>query len=540
MCLHSYSGRPAQTRTRSGSDGFTLVELVIALAVGILIVLAASAYTIRAARSSATRAEQASLDDARELVSSTVRADFMGAGRYLARVSAESVTAPSYVEAVRTDRPLAWWRFNELTNGSVAADATGNNNVGIFSGGVTPRIDGALASEHDAAIEMSAGARITVNGPAFPFSSDSFSVEWWLKPTHSGSAYGQTLSGGDWGNWVFRATGDGAIDCGTDSATSFSAAELPAGTLRAGEWQHLVYTYDRGTASLYHNGRLLAAKPQTRPLPWGTFILGATLGEQGSPFWGGVDEAALYAHALPLERVRAHYVAGVAPRLPSADGLQTPLLPLVRWEDGGFTRPDGVIHVSPTRDLALILAADEDFTPTPTRSAFSAADPTATLVVRRGMHNAPIEGDFLLVVDFDRGRSVLIRVTGATSEFDGSWSIPVAVVEASNPAWGMLASPDEDVQLTMPAGSSVVRLAAPTVYYTRGGRLIRAVGAARDILAFGATSFRVERDADTENDAWLISFELEGEAVEASSDPNWNQRAAARFSVAPAAMNPGS
>lgn len=513
---------------------------MIALAVGVLVILAASSYTIRAARSSAARAEQASLDDARELVSSTVRADFMGAGRYLTRVSDASAETLSYGVEVRNDQPLAWWRLNEQAAGVVATDATGNNNAGVISGAVTPHVTGALASENDWAVEMGTGARMSAIGSAFPFSPESFSVEWWLRPTQSSLPYSQTLSGGDWGNWVFRATGDGAINCGTDAVTSFSAAELPAGTLRTGEWQHLVYTYDRGMASFYHNGRLLAAKPQTRPLPWNTFILGATLGEQGAPISGGVDEAALYAHALPIERVRAHYVAGVAPHLTSADGLQTPILPLVRWDGGGFTRPDGVVHISPTRDLALILTADENFTPTPTRSAFTASNQPATLVVRRGTRGMPAEGDFLLVIDFDIKRSVLIRVSGAASEVGGAWSIPVAVVDTSDPAWGVLASSADDAQLTMPAGSSVVRLVSPISYYMRDGRLMRAVGAARDTLAFGATSFRVEHDADTINTAWLISFELEGEAVEASSDPSWKQRAAARFSVAPAALNPGN
>lgn len=527
-------------RTYPGAAGFTLVELMIALAVGLLVILAASTYTIRAARSSAARAEQALLDDARESVSSTLRADFMEAGRHLARDSAASVTAPTYVEEVRIDRPVAWWRFNELTAESVMADATGNENVGVFSGGVTARIAGAITSENDAAAEVGTGVHVSADGPAFPFSPESFSVEWWLKPTHLSAAYGQTLSGGDWGNWVFRAMRDGAINCGTDFATSFSAVELPAGTLRADEWQHLVYTYDSGVASLYHNGRLLAMKPQARPLPWDSFIMGATLSEHGAPISGGIDEAALYAHALRLERVRAHYVASVAPHLPSTDGLQTPRLPLARWEGGSFTRLDGVIHVSPAHDLAFIISADENFTPTPTRTVFTAADHTATLVVGRGTRGAPARDDYLLVLDFDRSRSVLVRVTGAASELGGAWSIPVAAVDTANPAWGMLASPDDDLRLTMPAGSAVVRLAPPTVYYMRDDRLVRTVGAARDTLAFGATSFRVERDVDTNNNAWLISFELEGEAVEASSDPDWKQRASVRLNIAPAALNPGN
>lgn len=540
MRLPSHANRQALTCAQRTPSGFTLVELMIALAVGLLIILAASSYAIRTARTSAARAELVSLDAARELVSSTLRADFLGAGRYLVRTSAASVEVPSYGEEVQNDHPLAWWRLNEQTAAAAVADATGNNNVGVISGVVTPHVAGALASENDRALELGQGARVSVNGPAFPFSPESFSVEWWLKPTQTSSPYGQTLSGGDWGNWVFRATGDGAVNCGTDLATSFTAAELPAGTLRAGEWQHLVYTYERGVASFYHNGRLLASKPQTRPLPWSAFNMGTALNEQGAPISGGVDETALYAHALPIERVRAHYVAGVAPRLPSADGLQTPLLPLVRLEGGGFKRPDGVVHLSSSRDLALILAADENFTPTPTRSSFTASEQTATLVVRRGTRGAPVKGDFLLIIDFDAGRSVLVRVAGAASELGGVWSIPVAVVEESEPAWGMLASSADDAQLTMPAGSTVVRLVPPTSYYVLDGRLVRAVGAARDTLAFGATSFRVEHDTDTTNTAWLISFELEGEAVEASSNPDWKQRVAAHLSVAPTALNPGN
>jgi hypothetical protein len=233
-------------------------------------------------------------------------------------------------------------------------------------------------------------------------------------------------------------------------------------------------------------------------------------------------------------------VAGVAPRLPSADGLQAPLLPLVRLEDGAFMRPEGVVQVPPARDQALILAADEDFTPVPTRTAFKAADQPATLTVKRGTRGTPAEGDFLLVIDFERQRSVLVRVAGAVSELEADWNLPVVKVEVTEPAWSVLASSADDVQLTMPAGSSVVRFAPPILYQMRDGRLVRSAGNAHDILAFGTTSFRVERDADTDNNAWLVSFELEGEAVEASADSDWKQRAVARLSIAPAALNSGN
>ena len=80
-------------------------------------------------------------------------------------------------------------------------------------------------------------ARVRTSGPIW--APPQFTVEFWLRPTAL-SNYNQTVSADDrWGAFVFHTTDGGAVYCGTDGVTRFTPADLPAGTVRAGVWQHI-------------------------------------------------------------------------------------------------------------------------------------------------------------------------------------------------------------------------------------------------------------------------------------------------------------
>jgi hypothetical protein len=116
-------------------------------------------------------------------------------------------------------------------------------------------------------------ARVVTSGPVWQ--PQTFTVEWWMRPT-SLRDWNQFISGADvWGSFAFHTTANGAVYCGTDVNTRFTPSELPAGTVQLNTWQHFAFTYSNGDASLFKNGVKLAQKSGlTRPAPWTGMRLG--------------------------------------------------------------------------------------------------------------------------------------------------------------------------------------------------------------------------------------------------------------------------
>lgn len=393
-----------------------------------------------------------------------------------------------------------------------------------------------------AEVQVYEGASTSVPGGinSDPFASPpgDFSVEWWLKPTRLVN-WNQVITDTGWGGWVFHATAEGSIFCGTDNwATAISPDTVPAGTIRLNEWHHFVFTYKGSTGSLYLNGRLLDSRTLARPQNFTRLNLATVEGT--------VDEVAMYDSALSQERVRAHYIAGIAPppqqRTP---GLRVPTLPLAKWPGSSFAKPSGPVSVTASGDKSLIIGGDPAFGATQTQAAFTASGTTPQVVARKGVRGAPSPGDYLLVIDYEALKSVLVRVSAAATEGpsptdpgDTAWTIPVEPVTTTNAAWGVLASADEDTAYQMPEGSAVIRLAPPVSYSLSSGRLVRTSGQSGQTLALGVTSLRFTAATDTSTQAWVIAYSAEGEAVEASSDENWKQKASAELTVTPRALNP--
>ena len=106
-------------------------------------------------------------------------------------------------------------------------------------------------------------ARVRTPGPIW--APAQFTVEFWLRPTAL-SNYNQTVSADDrWGAFVFHTTDGGAVYCGTDGLTRFTPADLPAGTVRPGVWQHFAISFDHGTAVVHRDGVPLATKQGLQP-----------------------------------------------------------------------------------------------------------------------------------------------------------------------------------------------------------------------------------------------------------------------------------
>ncbi len=233
---------------------------------------------------------------------------------------------------VMADDPVAYWRLDEASGSTTVIDAAGsfdgtyndNNGAGIFSyevpSGITNETDTALGVSQKAQVNVPWAPEINPHG--------AFSVEAWLKPASLANDYVTAFSsesdssdefnptgwliyqspGNQWAWILFQNNWEG---------TTWLAATNS--TIVAGQWYHLVMTFDGSLASIYVNGELGGATSAANYHPARTG--GLSLGHQSLnltlPFDGVIDEVAIYNKALPAAKVKAHYTQSTVVTAPS-------------------------------------------------------------------------------------------------------------------------------------------------------------------------------------------------------------------------------
>lgn len=209
------------------------------------------------------------------------------------------VPRTDYAGIVLSDAPLAFWRLGE-TQGSVAADSSGNRRDGSYIGAV----------QHGAS-----GARFdgSPDGVLIPFGRwmepGELTVEAWVVPSRVD--YPEAALVVDKGNvWGLSVQANGTPAFALPFSTGQAVGLVP---LIAGRLYHLVGTYAARTISLYVNGQPVARVPAdamrrtSEPLH-----IGRGLAERRFQLEGTVRDVAIYDRVLPDARVRAHHRALVA------------------------------------------------------------------------------------------------------------------------------------------------------------------------------------------------------------------------------------
>lgn len=299
-----------------------------------------------------------------------------------------------YAGTVLGDNPVAYWRLDE-TGGTNLIDSYNNNN-GVYSGTETLGAPSLLFGGVGTAVTF-AGGTATV-----PYSStlnsNTFSVEFWAKPTTLSAAYVVALqdrtTGGRRGYAVQydNVTSGWDFTLGTNNtlfATVSSGSPVSAATL-----YHVVATYDGTTASLYVNGSLTASAPliYAAATP-GSVSLTIATRNGNNPASATIDDVSVYGYALSSAQVASHYALGrsgtLAPAIvanpapapfKSVVGLpqtftasvsgQAPLT--VRWLKNGVPIPGAN---TPTLKLASLQLSDAG---SYTLTASNSAGPVAT------------------------------------------------------------------------------------------------------------------------------------------------------------------
>lgn len=277
-----------------------------------------------------------------------------------ARTLEDAARSPDqrYADSVLADRPLLYWRFEELAQGKVInSDGTGRpegvivGNVGIDQG-VFGR--GARFNGH-----VSGVARIESRGGMLGGVAAAYTIEMWIKPdlVHYGriaSLMGETQTGEisnthlgmleilgdrDWLEaWATKteATTDRSLRFYHRSPLTASVESgqnlWPSQRYRAGQWMLITAVKTEQQLELFLDGQRIAQAPDqqgvTGPvlLMLGSHIVGWGREDVSSrTFAGVIDEVAVYDHALDAGRIATRYRLGL--ELLQRPGNQSNALP---------------------------------------------------------------------------------------------------------------------------------------------------------------------------------------------------------------------
>jgi glucose/arabinose dehydrogenase len=216
----------------------------------------------------------------------------------------------TYRSTIVADAPVAYWRLGE-TSGTNANDEVGSND-GTYVGTPTLGVAGAIASDADTAIRLNGTTQNIAVADSAPFrfaGTAPFSAEAWFNHTPDGidrpilASYNGSTKG-----WEIWSTA-GNFGLARKGAAGNQFAEIFTGSPSAGQWHHVIATYDGTDMRLYLDGALVAG-----PIASGTLLPADStlrIGNFGTRWFNGsIDEVAVYNYALAPTQVAAHYRAG--------------------------------------------------------------------------------------------------------------------------------------------------------------------------------------------------------------------------------------
>lgn len=240
-----------------------------------------------------------------------------------------------YADAVKADKPSAWWRFDEPAKAHAAAVAeVAGNAAGSEYRGTVATAPG-LPGTGGQAVRLN-GKDAYVHAPyTKALRSNVLSVEFWFRSTQPfnarfwpGSAIfvSTATAGPGSADWLISAASQRNVDDGrllAETGPQGKSKDLflesrANDPLNDGHWHHVVLTRaENGDGRLYVNGELHAQGNDGG----GNVISDRAINIGGEAIHGGgkflagdMDEVAIYTHVLSAKRVRTHFQA-IAPQL---------------------------------------------------------------------------------------------------------------------------------------------------------------------------------------------------------------------------------
>ncbi len=222
----------------------------------------------------------------------------------------------SYRDTVMADAPVAYWRLGE-TSGTTAVDQKGAL-PGTYTGTYALGQPGALSGDTDTAVGVgpSAGYASVPDTASLDFGDGPFTIEFWAKRASTSSGYIFNKGTGAYG--AFFSSGDQRLHF--EKVNTQATAQETGTTDQA--WHHWAIVQGGGSTDviLYKDGANVTSVNNTTTFADTALPLEIGRQQTSTPFFGSLDEFAVYNKVLSGAQVAAHYAArtgGGAPPPPS-------------------------------------------------------------------------------------------------------------------------------------------------------------------------------------------------------------------------------
>ena len=472
------------------NSGFSLLELLISMAVTVVAVLAAVGLITKFARSAAAFAELSTMEESRGAAQSLLRADLENAGHNLTRPSPP--LAGSILAIPTSSQDYTW------ANGTITKTAsTGWNN----GASITHVLASGLGSF--SFTPTSTGATAFIASP----NGDTFAILIGFGAPDTGVWMGIYVNGVE-----------AAATLGHSQSETISphlAGDSYSFKIENGESNRI--------AKLYRLRNNIPALLWTNTVPVTSYPIsfGLNIYEQNKSFTNVIITGA------PLIAISGNSTE-LAP-LPFDLGTQLSAPITITGGGSGITALSG----DKTTDSVTTLSdLDSTFSEVTVRPP------------QRGTFNA---GDYLLIIDWGSlnpaapggAASSLCRVTSATIN-GNQLTLSIERVRQDNPAWARLYSADAEHAHRYAVGSTVTKLAPPVSYTTStDARLVRMEADRPSTLAFNVRQATFARyiEFNSAANVFRVDITLSAEGVETNNTASTESRGTIELESRPRAMN---
>jgi len=470
--------------------GFSLVELLISMALTVIAVLAAIGLITKFSRSVAAFTEVSSMEEARGSAETILRADLEGAGRNLTRP-----TPPLAGTIFATPSSIEHYTWSNGTINKTAATGWENGAT------ITHAIAAGLGSYTFTPPDNGGSAYISSpNGDSFAlvigFGNPSIGV--WMGLYVNGVEVASTCCHGPSETISAHVSGDSytfKIENGTSQRV----------------------------AKLYRIRNNVPAPLWTSNVPVTSY-----------PIAFGLN---IYAQNQSFTNVT---ITG-AP-LVALSGNSTELAPLPWDRDFQLTAP-----ITITGGGSGITALSGDQTTDAVTTLADIDDSSTELIVRAPQRGSFNTGDYLLIIDWGSlnpaalggAASSLCRVSSVNLGAN-QLTISFERVRQNNPAWARLWSTDADHAHKYAAGSTVAKLQPPVSYTTSTDfRLVRMEADRPSTLAFNVRQATFARyvEFNSTGNIFRVDITLAAEGIETNDTTSLESRGTIEFEARPRSMN---